>query len=677
MARQEADKKLCRELRGDLESAERVFKRYSPTWKKWIRWYEGDFYGDEELDKHTDYVNINLLKAYLGTLIPAVYFRDPKVYIKATRPEHKHKVPVTEALLNYWIKELDMKTQIRRSLLDWALIGHGWLKVGYFAKIQEETPAEAETEASIIIRDEQPFVRRVSPFDMLVDPAATTYEEVRWLSEKILMDVDEAYRKWPELKKVSALKTFLPDETKNEPEVYHEDRWKERERRSKFVKLDLIHRQKWNKETEDYEIWATLLAEGHDRSLMNEKMATELEGFPYEFIAWDERIDRFYPQGVVDAAEEPLIEYNKLRSMELNHMKRSARQYIADAEIMTPEIKAQIQSGVDGLVITVDGGGRPLQDFIQALDDAPLNPQISECIAKLKEEIREIIGLDDFIRGQTSSNITATQASIVNEGTNMRVEWRRGRLHDFIANTLRKVWKIIQQYHDAEDIIAIVGDDGVERYATIGPEEISGEFSIDIGVNSTAPPNKQMDIKNALDRYNLLRGDPKVDARRLIFDLLTAMGVQEIDKMVKAPEELEGEHLQKESEALNQGQKILAHPGDDHEMHMQAHQPEAEKYRNVLNQLQQHTDEISRQPDGPEKEDRSQELQGYNQEIQQIQQVAGAWQDHLSQHQRLRDSDMGVIASGADFRPGQPINPNMFNRRATRLADTNAEFQGG
>ena len=358
-------------------------------------------------------------------------------------------------------------------------------------------------------------------------------------------------------------------------------------------------------------------------------------------------------------------------------MKRSARMFVADSEVMTPEILEKIQSGEDGLVIQVDTGGAPVDSFIKAIQDPKLNPQIGESLMKLREEIREIIGLDDFIRGNVGTNVTATQASLVSEGTNLRVEWRRSHLSDFIVNSLRKLWKIVQQHYDAEDIIPIVGDDGATVYQEFTPADLEGEFALDIAVNSTAPPNKQLEVKQALDRYNLLRPDPKVDSRKLIFDLLDAMRVPETDKFVKAPEETEQMSIQEETELLNQGQKALAHPGDDHEMHLAAHTPEMEKNQNTVNQLQQHNEEIQRLPDGPERQSQEQQMMGYQQEMQHLQTLAGVWQDHVQQHQKWRDSDMGVIASGGSARPGEPVNPNMFNRRDTRVADLLAENQGG
>ena len=687
-------KKTTEEWLNKLELARKVRKPQEEKWKKFIRRYEGEGYlGISKaeiaaLDK--DYVVINLFKANIQTMLPAVYFQNPKVYTKPKREDFRESAPVAEAVANYWIGEIDFKSEMRWCMLDWMVVGHAWDKVGYFGNVTEDEraddPSGAEQETVLNIADGQPFVKRVSPLKMLIDPSARNYGQARWVAEEITKPLDDAKRKWPQLKDHHGLKTVVPEKMQL-PDVRpgEDNRWNEIEEKEKFVVLQQIWYKKWSKDESDYKIRVMLVAEGVDEYLSDEPAADGVEGFPYEYLPWDERIDAFYPQAMFESIEDLLLSYILLRSMELSHMHRFGRKYEARKDSMTPENKEALERGEDGLVLEFDDISQP---NIKPIQDAPLDPQHYVNIRQIEKEIREMMGLDEFIQGSSRGNITATQTTEISKGTSLRVQWRKEMLHDFLQKTIRKMWQIIQTHHKANDLVPIVGPDGIATYKQATPEEIQGEFQIEIGVNSTSPPDRQQDIKNAQDRYNLLRSDPKVNHRALIVDYLEAQGVQNVERIVKPQDSLEQQVIEQENQLLSQGQTELAHPGDDHQMHMQAHTPPMQQFESTMAQLQQQAEQMGAGltrdvkgaqgrdiEDGPLQQDElsvlqndAAKFQAIQQQIQQLQPILQAYQQHTGQHTQYIQSDMGA---------GEPVNPNIFNRRAGRQADTNAEFQGG
>ena len=44
----------------------------------------------------------------------------------------------------------------------------------------------------MIIVEDQPFVERISPFDMFVDPEATCLEDANWIAQRIVRPLEEA-----------------------------------------------------------------------------------------------------------------------------------------------------------------------------------------------------------------------------------------------------------------------------------------------------------------------------------------------------------------------------------------------------------------------------------------------------------------------------------------------------
>ena len=55
----------------------------------------------------------------------------------------------------------------------------------------EEIAANIPTSAMMIVED-QPFVERISPFDIYVDPEATCLEDAQWICQRIIRPLEEA-----------------------------------------------------------------------------------------------------------------------------------------------------------------------------------------------------------------------------------------------------------------------------------------------------------------------------------------------------------------------------------------------------------------------------------------------------------------------------------------------------
>ena len=83
-----------------------------------------------------------------------------------------------------------------------SMFGHGWMKAGYkFVTEPKVVPAEdnvggdegiddredkeGNVESEMNVLDDRPFIERVSPFDMYVDPDARTIEDMRWIAQRI------------------------------------------------------------------------------------------------------------------------------------------------------------------------------------------------------------------------------------------------------------------------------------------------------------------------------------------------------------------------------------------------------------------------------------------------------------------------------------------------------------
>ena len=77
-----------------------------------------------------DFVNVNFVYAYIKTVMPAIYFKDPHIFVEARQEDDIPKASVIEAVINYIWREINLKEEVKRVILDTLIFGLGWLKIG-------------------------------------------------------------------------------------------------------------------------------------------------------------------------------------------------------------------------------------------------------------------------------------------------------------------------------------------------------------------------------------------------------------------------------------------------------------------------------------------------------------------------------------------------------------------
>ena len=178
------------------------------TWRRLNDLYRGKHW-PSTLVNNQDLIAVNLAFSTVNVIAPSVAVNYPKVVVQANNPEDKDRAVFVEAVVNHLWKHHDFRSPFRRAVKDFLVFGHGWLKVGWKFVEQEQAVSETERETlidqaimeadafameemdmagdlpsnddiianipSTIMRvvEDQPFVERVSPFDVFVDQEAT------------------------------------------------------------------------------------------------------------------------------------------------------------------------------------------------------------------------------------------------------------------------------------------------------------------------------------------------------------------------------------------------------------------------------------------------------------------------------------------------------------------------
>lgn len=210
--------------RVDESIAWRTKDGYDALWKRLTDLYRGKHFPHMNHSEE-DRIAVNLVFSTINVIAPAVSVNDPKIVVFSQKNEDGTKAIIVETITNYWWRHYDFQTEFALAVKDDLVLGHGWLKVGwrYVEELKSvnaqalatdesepddgkdtpltpEDPAEKpanEVDDAEIDNDQfeatqdRPFVERVSPYDVYVDPEAKTLNAAKWIAQKMVKPLAE------------------------------------------------------------------------------------------------------------------------------------------------------------------------------------------------------------------------------------------------------------------------------------------------------------------------------------------------------------------------------------------------------------------------------------------------------------------------------------------------------
>ncbi len=272
-------------------------------------------------------VPVNMIYAVGRSVVPQVYFRNPKVAISAKRPGFTAHATVLERLDQYIIKEMGYKNQLKSGVLDCFLMGRGPGILGYDSEYgfnPSFTVGSAEEDSSLTsfgkkgekieytdeVKPGMPWYLRCSPEDFIVPWGTRRFEEARWFAirkMRPLRDVkeDPKYTKTSTLKGAYHTKLEGSLEGTSNAKTQHS----EKDGENAWVELWEIHDKRTGK--------VMALSLDHDSFLRIEEDHLQIEGLNAKVLGFNEDPDYFW--WTPDAR---LIE---VQQAEINDIRTSAR----------------------------------------------------------------------------------------------------------------------------------------------------------------------------------------------------------------------------------------------------------------------------------------------------------------------------------------------------------------
>ncbi len=174
------------------------------------------------------------------------------------------------------------------------------------------------------------------------------------------------------------------------------------------------------------------------------------------------------------------------------------------------------------------------------LQDIPFSGYREE--DSLKADIDRAVGLSDSVAGADPGGApeTATGIQLVHAAAGIRIQFKTRRFEQETCARIAEHWVSLDQQHIIEENV-VAGPpkpgDGDAEYSwyPIGPAQLAGQFTFSIDAGSMSPQNDVAKQQAAVEKYQLLRPDPLVDARKLLTDILRDLGYRNPESML-APE---------------------------------------------------------------------------------------------------------------------------------------------
>ena len=506
----------------------RTDEGFDAKWRRMIDLYRGKTYWDSsQFGVTSDRISVNLAFSTVNVIAPSVAVNHPKITVSATKESDEDRAIFVEQVINYLWRHHDYRKPFRRMVKDFLIVGHGWLKVGWKyteeernlspeemdeeytrsrAEVQqfaldnpdaENLPTDDEIFSSLptttmAVLEDQPFVERISPFDMFVDPEATCIEDAKWIAQRIVRPVAE-------VKKDKRFKASA--RRKVEADSGIKSRWDNDDERDQYS--DLVDRVTLYEYYDLENNTISVCTDTGDEYLLDPTPMPYAFGHPFVMLRNYDIPDNFYPMSDLEAIESLQEELNKTRTQMVNHRKRYARKYLYHERSFGPEGREALESDEDGRFVPVVDENRNLGDVVVPLAQVPLAPEMYNHSSIIENDINTVSGVSEYARGQMPEiRRTATEASIIADAGNARAADKLAMVELNIAEVARLIMQLMQQYMTRPQMVRVTGKDDEKYYIAYSREDIIGEYDYIVEGGSTQPHNETARRQTAISLMN-------------------------------------------------------------------------------------------------------------------------------------------------------------------------------
>lgn len=505
---------------------------------------------------------VNWPWAFKESFIPAVFSRQPEVYVYPRRSLHKMNAMAVQANINKTLTEIGFAKECKRALLDTLVFGHGWLKLGWYtrygqlpegANLNPDKPSTIDVDMDL--KEDRAYSYRISPEYMHVDPEATRYEDIRWVAQEYYAPYEDV-KSDPTLKNTKDASTLSYSQEDERPSIFERPESKSEKR--EWCRLYEI----WDREGERVLIYV----DGCDKfsRIVSGFPYRGVRGFPFKFLAITEAVDQFYPPSPILAWLPMVNELSFIRAKRMEHMSKMVNKIINQSNNVDEKWLEALQDPNAEYVEVME------IDKIKDFRGLQPDPNLYASEERIEATIRDISGFSELISGSIPySKLTATTSQIAAQNSTIRFQHATQIMGEFVKECAKDLFYIIRDYQEYPVTVRIA-DNPQADLKEITRDQIEGEFDFRILVEDMSRINKQERIKMAYDKLVALAPFKQVRIEKLIEDFLTANG-DVITEEYLYPPMGEPKDPMYENSLMSRGIKVPVNPREDHELHLRVH----------------------------------------------------------------------------------------------------------
>ena len=463
---------------------------FDDLWKRMVDMYRGkQYFADSDEDR----LLVNIAFATINVLSPSVSVNYPKITVNARNYDDKDRSIITEEIINYWWRHFECQEEFRRSIKDFLIMGHGWVKTGYRFVEEEQAVAgsyessddlssstpESVTESTMIIKEDRPFVERIDPADMFVDADATTMKDARWIAQRVRRPLEDVKRDKRYRAKARA-----------DASPSHYSKWgMEPGKPRRSYSVDDSYVEIW----EYYDIernTMSIFCDGSDSFLVAPMEIPFSFGHPYTMIRNYDVPGHFYPMGELEAIEPLQRELNQTRTQMMNHRKRYSRKWLYKESAFDADGRSALESDEDNVLVPVISD-ESIAGVISPMPAVINPPEFYNQSELITSDINRVTGISDYARGALPEvRRTATEAGIIQDASNSRAADKLAIVERSIADVAKKLVQIAQQFLQGEQVVRLSGNVQPQLWLTFDRASVQGEFDFEVEAGSTQPQNE-------------------------------------------------------------------------------------------------------------------------------------------------------------------------------------------
>ena len=482
------------------------------------------------------------------TIIPKVFARDPKWRAinrgipEPQMPEEAQQVgdinistpaqsEVVNKLLTYQWSRLGMRTIMYDYIKDSLMYSKGIIKVGWKFKTKVTTIEEPvvdendkitfKTVTKSEVEHDDPRVEVCDPFDIYIDPDSMSLKEASFVIHR---------------------KTIPLEELKNNPNYKNTEKIED----TSFDKTNSLYlnrnnttpnQDKYKELVEVLEYWEP------DRLIVvaNKKVVLRDSPNPYNhkklpFVELDDYRDphKLYGQSELSVIDPLQREINAIRNQRRDYDNLALNPVIR----MVPGTLRNPNSAV------MSPGNVWMVSDLQSMDVFTL-PQLQGTARDIEQQtaqdIKMSVAIDEIGIGLLPDNPqrrSATEVVTAQSMAGKRFAIKIALLEEAVKEIGQQIFALNQQFLDQERVIQIVGEEKAQEWIKLSPEDIRGDYFIDIETGSMLPKDEIAQRQEAIQLLQyitpivgpIIQSNPNVvmPILRMVLDTFELPGKDEI-----------------------------------------------------------------------------------------------------------------------------------------------------